>query len=251
MNIYLSQFLVEMFGTFILVLIGNGVVANIVLKNTKGQNSGWLTIVVGWGFAVGLGAMLAYLLGGKAHLNPAVTVAVVIKNQGVIISGANSFGMVAIYLAAQLVGAICAQVLLDLIYIKHIHQSLSEQQQASVLAMHATGPQNKKIWVNCLSEFLATIVLVATVLVVSYGRLAFTLWSLGPMVVGAAVIAIGLGLGGTTGFAINPIRDLAPRLVHQCLPMKGKGSSDWKYGWIPVVAPLCAGVVGGALALLF
>ncbi|AKU79792.1 MIP/aquaporin family protein [Spiroplasma turonicum] len=245
MENWFTHFGTELLGTFILIILGNGIVANVVLKNTKGNNAGWLSITIGWSFAVIIGATIASALKGAAHLNPAVTIAFVVngweKNIG-------SLGLIPIFIIGQLIGAILAQIVIDIFYIKHITNSISDNKNNNVLAMHSTGPQYRNIFSNFFCEFFATLILVVGIFSLSNWFSSAT-W-MGPIFVGFIVLAIGLSLGGTTGYAINPFRDLCPRIVHQLLPLKGKSNSDWSYSWIPVVAPMLAGIMGGALFLI-
>ncbi|AUB31625.1 MIP/aquaporin family protein [Spiroplasma floricola] len=245
MNDWFMHFGTELIGTMVLILLGNGVVANVVLKNTKGNNGGLIAITIGWAVAVILGATIASAMGGKAHLNPAVTIAMISngweKNVG-------SFYLLPLILLGQILGAILAQVILDIFYIKHITHTISENEPSMVLAMHSTGPTYRNIVLNFFSEFIGTAVLILAIF-------ASATWFktanfMGPIFVGIAVLAIGLSLGGTTGYAINPVRDLMPRIVYQCLPVKNKVKADWQYSWIPVAAPLAAGVIVGLLFLI-
>lgn len=245
MENWFMHFGTEMLGTMLLIILGNGVVANVILKDTKGNNAGWISITAGWSLAVIMGASISSAMGGKAHLNPAVTVGMIVNGWE---ANVGHFGLIPIFFVGQIAGALVGQVIVDLFYIKHITHTLSSEDKGAVLGMHSTGPTNKNILINLFSEFIGTAVLLTAVF-------ATTQWFttsgwMGPIFVGLAVFAVGLSLGGTTGYAINPVRDLVPRLVHQCLPIKGKGTSDWSYGWIPVVAPVLAGVVVGALFLI-
>ncbi|WP_381415080.1 aquaporin family protein [Spiroplasma endosymbiont of Anurida maritima] len=242
---FFQHFGLELFGTFLLILLGNGIVANAVLRDTKGGNSGWVGITFGWGLAVFVGALISTALGGAAHLNPAVTVAFIAE--GSFFAG-NELLILAFFLG-QIAGAALGQITVNGIYFKHLQASDSE----SILATHATGPQNRNIFLNLLAEFFGTFVLVMMILATAFPEflgLGIAGWN-GPIIVGITVIAIGLSLGGTTGYAINPARDLIPRIVHQLMPMSAKGSSDWKYAWIPVAGPVAAGLVGGLIFLAF
>jgi glycerol uptake facilitator protein len=229
----MSPYLAEFLGTLIIVLLGEGVVAGVLLKNSKAENSGWLVIVLAWGLAV----MLAiYAVGGvSAHLNPAITIALWSYNK---LPG----DMVAGYLLAQLGGAFVGAVLIWLHYLPHWKNTISAEAK---LAVFATGPAIRSVVHNLFSEILATMVLVLGILFIGANKFAD---GLNPMIVGALIVSIGLSLGGTTGFAINPARDLGPRIAHAILPIPGKGSSDWSYSWIPVVGPIIGGVLG---ALIF
>lgn len=232
----------ELLGTMLLIILGNGVVSNIVLKKTKGENAGFLAISLGWGTAVFLAAVLSGLSGGAAYFNPAVTLGFV---------SAKAFPyeswMIWVFFAAQMVGAILGQIVIDTFYYQNIKETIKGKDKADaqgrVLGMHSTGPTHRKPWYfNFFGEFVGTAVLITSIFI--------TVWYNVPMITGFAIVGftifgIGISLGGTTGYAINPARDLGPRIVHHFLPLKGKGSSDWSYSWIPVFAPLLAGAVVG------
>ena len=225
-------FLPELLGTAMLLLLGGGVVANVILKGTKGNGGGWLLINFGWGLAVMSGVYVAFKSG--AHLNPAVTL-------GLVASGAEiPFGDVILYLAAQLLGAMIGAVLVYLAYKQHFD---AEPDAGTKLAVFSTGPAIRSYGWNVVTEALGTFVLVFVII-----HFAHTPADLGPLPVAFLVIAIGASLGGPTGYAINPARDLGPRIVHALLPIKGKGDSDWSYSWVPVVGPIIGGVVAGLLA---
>ncbi|PPE05912.1 MIP/aquaporin family protein [Williamsoniiplasma lucivorax] len=248
-----THFLTEFLGTMLLIILGNAVVANVVLKNTKGYKTQFVMIALGWGIAVAVGATIATALGGKAHLNPAVTMAMVVNGWE---KGVGEWNLLPIILIAQFLGAIVGQIIVDLFYFDHIKQYFSKETgdfgTKSVLGMHATGPQTRTIWVNFFSEFVGTAVLITFIL--SIGKIAALPSFVGPLLVGMTVLGIGCSLSGTTGYAINPFRDLSPRIVYQLLiflPFANREEkADWSYGWIPVVAPLCAGAVVGALFLI-
>ncbi|AHI52408.1 MIP/aquaporin family protein [Spiroplasma culicicola] len=245
MENWFIHFGTEILGTMLLIILGNGVVANIILKDTKGENGGWIAITAGWALAVILAATIASGLDGKAHLNPAVTIAMLINGWE---SNVGDLGLIPLFFIGQLIGAILGQIIVDIFYIKHITHTISSGAAANVLGMHSTGPTHRNVFLNFFAEFVGTAVLVCAIF-------ATTVWFglsgwMGPIFVGLTVFGIGLSLGGTTGYAINPIRDLAPRIVHQLLPVKGKVKSDWGYSWIPVAAPLTAGIVVGALFLI-
>lgn len=226
----MTPYLAEFFGTLVLILLGEGVVAGAVLKDTKSENPGWLTVVVAWGLAV----MLAVYAVGRisnAHLNPAITLALYV-------SGDFPVGQVAGYLIAQFAGAFAGAVLVWMFYMPHWKRTDSPSKK---LAIFATGPAVRSVPNNLFSEILATLVLVLGIKFIGANEFA---QGLNPLIVGALIIAIGLSLGGTTGFAINPARDLGPRLAHAILPIPGKGPSDWAYSWIPVVGPVIGGVLG-------
>jgi glycerol uptake facilitator protein len=226
----MSAYLAEFFGTLLLILIGEGVVAGVVLKNSKAENAGWLTVVATWGLGVTLGIYAVGNISG-AHLNPAVTI-------GLLIDGSFPSDLVVGYILAQFAGAFVGAVLVWLHYLPHWGGTLDA---SAKLAVFCTAPAIRKPLANLISEIIATAVLILGILFL--GGNEFT-QGLKPIVVGLLVVAIGLGLGGTTGFAINPARDLAPRLAHFLLPIPGKRDSDWAYSWVPVVGPLIGGALG-------
>lgn len=248
--------LTELLGTALLIILGNGIVANVVLKGTKGNNAGWLAINMGWGVAVTVAAMISSAFpGGAGYLNPAVAIAKAISNfdlnfvmsVGLTSTGAG-VGLFIGVLVIELVGAMIGQVIVDLVYYKHIQMTFAVKDDfatANVLGMHATGATTKCVSLNFLMEFIGTVVLVGGIM--AMGRYANIPALFGPFIVGIIVLSIGLSLGGTTGYAINPARDLGPRLVHALLPNKDKGSSDWQYSWIPVAAPMTAGILVGLI----
>lgn len=229
----MSPYLAEFLGTMLLVLLGNGVVAGVVLRDSKAENAGWLSIVMGWGLAVTLAIYAVGRISG-AHLNPAVTIALFTYGD---FPGDRVVG----YLAAQFAGAFLGAVLVWLQYLRHWERTEST---ALKLAVFCTGPAIRSAIPNLISEIIGTVVLVLGILFIGANRYYE---GLNPILVGALIISIGLSLGGTTGFAINPARDLSPRLAHFLLPIPGKGSSDWTYSWIPVVGPLIGGVLGAWL----
>ncbi|GAA1869358.1 MIP/aquaporin family protein [Myceligenerans crystallogenes] len=232
-------FVTEMLGTMILLLLGCGVVANAILPGTKGSGGGWLLINFGWGLGVFAGVFVAFSSG--AHINPAVTL-------GILASGAAEFGPgiaatagnAVIYIAAQLVGAILGAALAWLAHKQHFDL---EAPAATKLGVFSTGPEIRSYAWNLITEIVATFVLVFVIL-------SFANWpgDLGPLAAALLVVGIGASLGGPTGYAINPARDLGPRIAHALLPIKGKGSSDWGYSWVPVVGPIIGGVLAGLLA---
>lgn len=244
----LDVFVSEVVGTALLVLLGGGVVANVVLAKTKGFNGGFLMINFGWGLAVFAGVTVAYQSG--AHLNPAVTLGLVTSGATEFVPGvAVSIGSVLVYWAAQMVGAFIGAVLMWLSYIKHFE---AEEDAGAKLATFSTGPGIRSYGWNTFTEVIGTFVLVFVV--IGFGRVdpGAGLAALGALPVGLLVVAIGASLGGPTGYAINPARDLAPRIAHAILPIKGKAGSDWSYAWVPVVGPLIGGAIAGwaATALL-
>jgi glycerol uptake facilitator protein len=229
----LSIFGAEVIGTALLILLGNGVVACVLLNLSKGQNSGWIVITFGWGMAVMTGAFAVGQFSG-AHLNPAVTV-------GQAIAGNIEWDQVPEYFAGEFVGAFIGATLVWLAYLDHWRET---EDPGLKLACFSTAPAIRNPVSNMITEIIGTFVLV-------FGILAFFADpgfapGLGALIVGLLVLGIGLSLGGPTGYAINPARDLGPRIMHAILPIAGKGPSDWGYAWIPVVGPL----VGGALGAL-
>jgi glycerol uptake facilitator protein len=241
-------FMSEILGTAMLLLLGAGVVANVILPKTKGFGGGWLLINFGWGLAVFAGVYTAFKSG--AHLNPAVTVGLWTADQpffsvtgpdGVVTASiAPTFGNAMWYILAQLIGAFIGAVLAFLAYKKHFDE---EAEPGIKLAVFSTGPELRSYAWNFITEVIATFVLVFVVL--AFGK---TPAGLGPLAVALLVVGIGASLGGPTGYAINPARDLGPRIAHFVLPIRGKGSSDWGYSWVPVLGPLVGGVLAGLLA---
>jgi glycerol uptake facilitator protein len=229
MNPYLAEFL----GTMLLILIGEGVVAGVLLKGSKAENAGWLTICIAWGLGVTFAIYAVGNISG-AHLNPAVTI-------GLAINGDFDWSMAIGYIGAQFVGAFTGAVLVWLHYLPHWKGT---QDSAAKLAVFSTAPAIRNSLSNLFSEVVATTVLIFGILFIGVNE--FT-QGLKPLIVGALVTTIGLGLGGTTGFAINPARDLGPRIAHAILPIPGKGNSDWGYAWIPVVGPIIGGALGAVL----
>jgi glycerol uptake facilitator protein len=228
----LSIFGAEVIGTAILILLGNGVVACVLLNLSKGQNSGWIVITWGWGMGVMAGAFAVGQFSG-AHLNPAVTL-------GFAIEGRTNWGDVPEYFAGEFVGAFIGATLVWLAYLDHWRET---EDPGLKLACFSTAPAIRNYVNNFITEVIGTFLLVFGILAF-FANDATTATGLGALLVGLLVLAIGLSLGGPTGYAINPARDLGPRIMHAILPIPGKGSSDWSYAWVPVVAPL----VGGALA---
>ncbi len=229
----MSPYLAEFIGTLILVLLGNGVVANVVLKGTKGHDGGWIVITAGWALGVFVAVFCVSAISG-AHINPAVTV-------GLVIAGKFEIGLMAGYLAAQFAGAAAGAFLVWAVYRDHFNQTDDGDLQ---MAAYCTAPAIRNPISNVISEIVGTFLLVFAVLHISSPEGG--LGSLDALPVALVVLAIGLSLGGTTGYAINPARDLGPRIMHSLLPMKGKRDSDWSYAWVPIVGPL----VGATLAAL-
>lgn len=230
----------EFLGTLVLLTLGDGVVANVLLKNSKGENSGWIVIATGWGLAVLCGIITSLGVGGVAHLNPAVTVALAVAS--------GDWSNVVPYILAQMAGAFCAGILVWLFYLPHWGLTTDKGLK---LAVFCTGPAVRNIPANALTEFLGTIILIVVGFAIgSKGVAANGLTAgFGPYLWGMLVWSIGLSLGGPTGYAINPARDLGPRIAHALLPIEGKGQSDWGYAAVPVVAPLVGGAVGAGICL--
>jgi glycerol uptake facilitator protein len=233
-----SPFLGEFLGTMVLVLLGNGVVAGVVLKRSKAEASGWMVITAGWAFAVMAGVFTAIACGSSdAHLNPAVTLGFAVR--------AGDFGKVAPYIGAQMLGAVVGAGLVWLHYLPHWKET---PDAPAKLACFCTAPAIRSLIPNLISEIIGTFVLVFVVgAIFSKNVAAAGPGSLGPYLVGSLVWGIGLSLGGTTGYAINPARDLGPRVAHAILPIAEKGGSDWGYAPIPVVGPLVGGMLAGWL----
>jgi glycerol uptake facilitator protein len=244
------DFLSELCGTAMLVLLGTGVVANVALIRNKGFNGGFLMVNFGWGIAVFAGVNVAYNSG--AHLNPAVTL-------GLVANGAKAFGSAAahtlvpvnfvtvlLYIVAQLVGAFIGACITFLAYKKHFDE---EPDPGNKLGVFSTGPAIRSYGWNLVTEVVGTFVLVFVV--IAFGHqpgAAAGLAALGALPVGLLVVGIGASLGGPTGYAINPARDLGPRIAHAVLPIRGKGPSDWSYSWVPVVGPIVGGMLAGLVA---
>lgn len=250
----MSPFLAEIIGTAILILFGGGVVANVILNKTKGNSGGWIVITWGWGMGV---FIAVYTMGqfSGAHINPAVTV-------GLAVAGLFDWAMVVPYIIAQTIGAFIGALLVWLAYKDHF---AATENQAVKLAIFSTGPEIRNYPANFLTEVIGTFILIfgvlylsepgfynndgemLTTIIIDGKEVGFGLGSLSALPVGLLVFAIGLSLGGPTGYAINPARDFGPRIAHAVLPIPAKGSSDWAYSWVPIVAP----IVGAALAAGF
>ncbi|MEE1929183.1 MIP/aquaporin family protein [Streptomyces sp. TRM 70351] len=248
-------FIGEVIGTAVLILLGGGVVAGVVLKRSKAYNAGWLAITFGWGLAVLTGAYISTGLSG-AHLNPAVTVGVAIKE--------SAWDTVPFYFGGQLLGAMIGALLVWVAYYGHFAAHLTDREvvggpgaQATaaapatdapgpVLGVFATGPEIRHTAQNLATEIIATFVLVLAILELGMNE-GLALSGAGVLMVALVVVGIGLSLGGPTGYAINPARDLGPRIVHALLPLPNKGGSDWGYAWIPVLGPLVGGALAGGL----
>lgn len=241
-----QQLLGEFMGTMFLIILGDGVVAQVLLKKSKGENSGWIVITTGWAFAVMVGVFVANVFGSApAHINPAVSI-------GQAVSGDFPWGDVPLFIVAQLLGAFVGAVIVFLAYYPHWAET---PDQGAKLGVFCTAPAIRNTIWNNVTEIIGTMVLVIGVAAIfnlpgvdSAG--SEVAGGLGPFLVGALVWGIGLSLGGPTGYAINPARDLGPRIAHAVLPIAGKGGSDWGYAWIPVVAPIIGGVLAGLVVLM-
>ncbi|MBD0837987.1 MULTISPECIES: MIP/aquaporin family protein [unclassified Streptomyces] len=254
-------FIGETIGTAILILLGGGVVAAVVLKASKARNAGWLAITFGWGFAVMTAVYTSAPLSG-AHLNPAVTLALALKKNGI------DWSDVPTYMGGQLLGAMLGATLVWVAYYGQFHAHLTDKEivggpgaQAStvkaveaqekgagpVLGVFSTGPEIRVAWQNVATEVIGTIVLVLAVLTQGLNAEGNGLGILGGLITAFVVVAIGLSLGGPTGYAINPARDLGPRIVHALLPLPNKGGSDWGYAWVPVVGPLLGAAIAAGI----
>jgi glycerol uptake facilitator protein len=234
-----SPILGEFLGTMIIVLLGNGVVAGVLLKRSKAEGSGWIVITAGWAFAVMAGVFVSIACGSNdAHLNPVVTVGFAVRDA--------NFAKLAPYLAAQLLGGIVGATLVWLHYLPHWKET---PDAAAKLACFCTAPAIRSVAANLFSEISATFVLVFVIGAIFSKKVSATgpAAGLGPYLVGSLVWGVGLSLGGTTGYAINPARDLGPRIAHAILPVAGKGGSDWSYAPIPVIGPLIGGALAGLL----
>lgn len=235
-------FLYEIAGTAMLTLLGGGVVANVILGKTKGNGGGWLLINFGWGLAVFAGVYVAYKTG--AHLNPAVTVGLLAGGGGEYADGIPvTFANTIAYFAAEMIGAFLGAVICWLAYKTHYDQ---EKDAGTILGTFSTGPEIRSYGWNLVTEIIATFVLVFVIIM--FGK---TPSGLGPLAVALLVVGIGASLGGPTGYAINPARDLGPRLAHAVLPIPHKGGNDWGYSWVPVVGPLLGGVLAGLVSMAF
>ena len=241
----MTNFVAEFIGTMFLILMGNGVVANVVLKGTKGSNSGWIVITTGWALAVFTGVVIAGPYSG-AHINPAVTLALAI-------AGKFPWDQVPMFIAAQLLGAMAGASLVWGIYKPHFDETDDPLLQ---LAAFSTGPAIRKPTSNLFSEIVGTFVLIFVIFYVTSPVMGgeketpIGMGSLGAIPVAFLVWSIGLSLGGTTGYAINPARDLGPRLVHMFVPIKNKCHSDWGYAWVPIIGPIIGATAAALLYLL-
>lgn len=243
-----SPFLGEVLGTMMLMILGDGVVAAVLLNRSKAENSGWIVIATGWGLGVMMGVFTAGAFGSApAHINPAVTI-------GFAVAGTFPWADVPLYIIAQLIGAFIAGIIVWLAYLPH--WGITEDPDLK-LAVFSTAPAVRNYGANVLTEVIGTFVLVFGVAAIFSGAsTGFSVQGipasgLGPFLVGGLVWGIGLSLGGPTGYAINPARDLGPRIAHAVLPIAGKGDSDWAYSWVPVVGPIIGGAIAGILIILF
>ena len=252
----MNPFLAEIIGTAILIILGGGVVANVILNKTKGQNSGWIVITMGWGMAVFTAVFIVGQFSG-AHINPAVTL-------GLAVAGLFDWGMVPGYFGAQFLGAFIGAILVYLTYRDHF---AATEDPGINLAVFSAIPEIRNYTSNTITEIIGTFVLIFGVLylaspgfismegellesiVLNGQEIGFGLGALSALPVGLLVLAIGLSLGGPTGYAINPARDLGPRIAHAILPIPNKGDNDWAYSWVPVIGP-CVGAVLAALLYL-
>jgi len=243
----MQPYLAEVIGTMMLVLLGDGVVANVLLARSKGENSGWIVITTGWGIAVAIAVYAVGRISG-AHLNPAVTIA---------LATAGSFPWFKVpgYVGAQMIGAFAGATLVWLTYLPHWKVT---PDPGAKLAVFCTGPAIAHTGANLLSEIVGTAALLFGILAIAGNAQELSrpgdvnlsvVFSRGlqPLLVGVLVLGIGVSLGGPTGYAINPARDLGPRFAHAVLPIAGKGGSNWRYAWIPVVGPIVGGIIGAAL----
>ena len=229
----MNPFLGEFIGTAILIILGNGVVANVLLNQTKGHGAGWIVITFGWAIAVFTGVYTATTLGSGGHLNPAVSIA---------LAAFSDFdsNLLLTYIGAQFAGAFAGSIVVWLTYKKHF--DVTTDNPDAVRAVFCTAPAIRNSFFNVVTEAIGTFVLVLGAMLIS--KPTASLGTLDALPVALLVLGIGLSLGGPTGYAINPARDLGPRIIHAILPLKNKGGSDWSYSWIPVVGP----IIGGLLA---
>lgn len=237
----MSNFTAELIGTMVLILLGNGVVANVVLLDTKGNNSGWMVITTAWALAVFVAVVIAGPYSG-AHLNPAVTL-------GLATIGKFAWTSVLPYIVAQMLGAMLGAFLVWLMYYDHFVRTIDP---GSLRAAFCTSPAIRNVFTNLFGEVLGSFVLIFTVFYIAGAEITSSktpvgLGSVGAIPVAFLVWAIGLSLGGTTGYAINPARDLGPRIMHALLPIRGKGESDWAYAWIPIVGPVVGALIAAVL----
>jgi glycerol uptake facilitator protein len=234
MNVFFAEF----FGTAMIIVFGGGVVANVLLNKTKGNNGGWIVITSGWAVGVFTGVLIAAPISG-AHLNPAITLALVLAHKF-------SFSLLPLYVCAQMLGAMFGSFLVWLAYKKHF--DATEDADAK-LAVFCTSPNIRNYWYNVVTEVIATYVLSLAVLYMAKPEVG--LGSLNALPVAIVVLGLGLSLGGPTGYAINPARDLGPRMMHFILPISLKRDSDWQYSWVPVLGPLAGASLAAGMFVLF
>lgn len=230
----MSNLMAEFLGTMILILLGDGVVAAVCLKKSKAEGSGWIVITTGWALAVTLPIFMFGAISG-AHFNPAVTIAFAVL-------GNFSWSLVPKYIAVQMLGAMAGATLVWLTYLAHWKET---DDKATKLGIFATAPAIRNTTANIVTEVIGTFMLVFVILGLGQAGIQPEITT---MAVGGLIFALGLSLGGPTGYAINPARDLGPRIAHAILPIAGKGDSDWGYAWIPVVAPIIGGILGALVA---
>jgi glycerol uptake facilitator protein len=235
---HMNAFFAEFFGTAIILVFGGGVVANVVLDKTKGNNSGWIVITFGWAVGVFTGILIAAPFSG-AHLNPAITLALVIAHKF-------SITLLPMYICAQMLGAMFGAFLVWVAYKKHFDATADAD---SKLAVFCTAPNIRHYWYNILTEAIGTYVLTLAVLYMAKPEVG--LGALSALPVALVVLGLGLSMGGPTGYAINPARDLGPRIVHFLLPIPGKRDSDWKYAWVPVLGPMAGAALAAVMFLIF
>ncbi len=236
----LTKFVFELIGTMVMILMGDGVCACVTLNKSKGQNSGWVVITLAWGLAVMCGVLIAGPYTG-AHLNPAVTL-------GLAIAGLFPWNLVAPYVVAQMMGGALGAVMVWAVYKNHYDATADGDAK---LGTFCTIPAIRNYGRNCFVEMVATLVLVGIIIGFSTAGNKAGLAALGPIPVTLLIVALGMSLGGPTGYAMNPARDLSPRIVHALLPLKNKRDSDWAYAWVPVVGPLLGAAIAGALGLIW
>lgn len=234
----MNQFFAEFFGTAMIIVFGGGVVSNVLLNKTKGNNSGWIVITFGWAVGVFTGVLIAAPVSG-AHLNPAITLALVL-------AGKFSASLMPLYISAQLLGAMFGATLVWLAYKKHF--DATENADAK-LAVFCTMPNIRSYWYNVITEVIGTYVLSLAVLYMAEPEIG--LGALNALPVAIVVLGIGLSLGGPTGYAINPARDLGPRIMHFILPIYRKRDSDWKYCWVPILGPMVGAALAAMMFVLF
>ena len=234
----MSAFFAEFFGTAMIIVFGGGVVSNVLLSKTKGNNSGWIVITSGWAVGVFTGVLIAAPVSG-AHLNPAVTLALVLANKF-------SLSELPLYVAAQILGAMFGAFLVWLAYKKHFDATEDADLK---LAVFCTAPNIRNYWYNVATEIIGTYVLAMAVLYMAEPEVG--LGSLNALPVAIVVLGLGLSLGGPTGYAINPARDLGPRIMHSLLPIPMKRDSDWGYSWVPIVGPLVGAAIAAGMYQLF